>query len=175
MLRGQSLRLRNGGQRSETSERVESKLTQETKSPKPSGSKGKSASLSLQVACAAPELAPSSTGMPSTTSASIRRPREIFSLSATRAYTLRTNFLWNAAGSGIFAASQWGIIVVFAKLGSAAVVGQLVYGLALTTPLFVIAGLALRSIQATDAGNRHTLGQYLGLRALTTVAAIIFP
>jgi O-antigen/teichoic acid export membrane protein len=73
----------------------------------------------------------------------------------------------------VFSLSQWGILVVFAKLGSATLVGQLVYGLALTAPLFVIAGLQLRSIQATDPDNRHTLGQYLGLRALTTVAAII--
>ena len=73
----------------------------------------------------------------------------------------------------VFSLSQWGILVVFAKLGSATLVGQLVYGLALTAPLFVIAGLQLRSIQATDVNNRHTLGQYLGLRALTTVAAVI--
>lgn len=74
---------------------------------------------------------------------------------------------------GVFSLSQWGILVVFAKLGSSTLVGQLVYGLALTAPLFVIAGLQLRSIQATDANNRHTLGEYLGLRALTTVAAFI--
>jgi O-antigen/teichoic acid export membrane protein len=81
--------------------------------------------------------------------------------------------LWNAVGSAVFALSQWGILVVFAKLGSPTLVGQLVYGLAVAAPLFVVAGLQLRSIQATDAENRHTLGQYLGLRALTTVAAVI--
>jgi O-antigen/teichoic acid export membrane protein len=103
----------------------------------------------------------------------IKRSREFLSLSATRTRTLKTNFLWNASGNAVFALCQWGIVVVFAKLGSATLVGQLVYGLALTTPLFVVAGLQLRSIQATDADNRHTLGQYLGLRALTTVAAVI--
>ena len=103
----------------------------------------------------------------------IKRSREFLSLSATRTRTLRTNFLWNAAGSGIFSLSQWGILVVFAKLGSARLVGQLVYGLALTAPLFIVAGLQLRSLQATDADNRHTLIQYLGLRALTTAAAMI--
>lgn len=111
--------------------------------------------------------------MPSRSPSLIKRSREFLSLSATRTRTLRTNFVWNAAGSGIFSLCQWGILVVFAKLGSAALVGQLVYGFALTVPLFVIAGLQLRSIQATDADNRHTLGQYLGLRGLTTVAAVI--
>jgi len=105
----------------------------------------------------------------------IKRPDDLFLslLSPARTYTLRANFLWNAAGSAIFSLSQWGILVVFAKLGSAALVGQLVFGLALTTPLFVITGLQLRSIQATDADNRHTIGQYLGLRVLTTVAAVV--
>jgi O-antigen/teichoic acid export membrane protein len=101
-----------------------------------------------------------------------KRCHEFFSLSGARTRTLRSNFLWNAAGSGTFSLCQWGILVVFAKLGSATLVGQLVYGLALTVPLFV-AGLQLRPIQATDADKRHTLGQYLGLRALTTVAALV--
>ena len=103
----------------------------------------------------------------------IRRSLEFLSLSATRTRTLKGNFLWNAAGSAVFALCQWGILVVFAKLGSPTLVGQLVYGLALIAPVFVVAGLQLRSIQATDADNRHTLGQYLGLRALTTAVALM--
>jgi O-antigen/teichoic acid export membrane protein len=102
----------------------------------------------------------------------IKRSREFLSLSATRTRTLRTNFLWNAAGNTVFALCQWGILIVFAKLGSPALVGQVVYGLAITAPLFVIAGMQLRSVQATDADNRHTLGQFVGLRVLTTVAAV---
>jgi O-antigen/teichoic acid export membrane protein len=103
----------------------------------------------------------------------IKKLRAFLSLSSTRTRTLRTNFIWNAAGNAIFALSQWGILVVFAKLGSPALVGQLVYGLALMTPLFVVAGLQLRSIQATDANNRHLLGEYNGLRTVTTIAAVI--
>jgi O-antigen/teichoic acid export membrane protein len=102
-----------------------------------------------------------------------KRFREFLSLSATRTRTLRTNFFWNAVGNAVFALCQWGILVVFAKLGSPALVGQVVYGLALTAPLFVIAGMQLRSIQATDADNRYTLAQYIRLRALTTGAAIV--
>lgn len=117
-------------------------------------------------------LTPSSTHMPSIPTLLIKRSREFLSLRGARTRTLRTNFLWNAAGSGTFSLCQWGILVVFAKLGSATLVGQLVYGLALTVPLFV-AGLQLRSIQATDADNRYALGQYLGLRALTTVVALL--
>jgi O-antigen/teichoic acid export membrane protein len=100
-----------------------------------------------------------------------KRSREFLSLSAIRTRTLRTNFLWNAVGNSVFALCQWGILVVFAKLGNPALVGQIVYGLALMVPLFVVANLQLRSIHATDVDNRHTLGHYLGLRALTTIAA----
>jgi O-antigen/teichoic acid export membrane protein len=103
----------------------------------------------------------------------IERSREFLSLNAGRTRTLRTNFAWNAVGSGVFAMSQWGILIIFAKLGSATLVGQLVYGLALAAPLFVVAGLQLRSIQATDPESRHSVGQYLGLRAVTTLAALL--
>jgi len=103
----------------------------------------------------------------------IQHSRAFLSLNPTRTRTLRINFLWNAAGNAVFALSQWGILVVFAKLGSPILVGQLVYGLALTAPLFVVAGLQLRSIQATDANNKYALGKYLGLRVLTTLAAVI--
>ena len=114
-----------------------------------------------------------SSGMTSTTSFLIKRSRAFLLVSAIGTRTLRTNFLWNAVGMTVFSVSQWALLIVFAKLGSPTLVGQLVYGLAITTPIFVIAGLQLRSIQATDADNRHTLGQYLGLRALATVAAVI--
>jgi O-antigen/teichoic acid export membrane protein len=97
----------------------------------------------------------------------------LFLRSANRSRTLRGNFLWNAGGNGVFALSQWGILVVFAKLGNPSLVGQLVYGIALTAPIFVVAGLQLRSIQATDATNRYKLGQYLGLRSLTTIAGTL--
>jgi O-antigen/teichoic acid export membrane protein len=103
----------------------------------------------------------------------IKGSKKFLSLGAVRAHTLRTNFLWTAAGNGIFSLSQWGILVVFAKLGSTTLVGQLVNALALMTPIFVVAGLQLRSIQATDANNRYTIGQYLGLRATTTTVAVI--
>lgn len=97
--------------------------------------------------------------------------REFFSLRATRTRTLRANFSWNAVGSGVFALGQWGVLIIFAKLGSAELVGRAVYGLAIAAPLFVFANLQLRSIQATDADDKHALGHYFGLRTLTTLAA----
>lgn len=111
--------------------------------------------------------------MTSTTSLPIQRSRARFILSPAHAHTLRGNFAWNAVGIIVFSLSQWAVLAVFAKLGTPALVGQIVYGLALTTPLFIIASLQLRQIQATDADNRYRLGQYVGLRVFTTGAAII--
>ena len=62
----------------------------------------------------------------------IERSREFLSLSAARTRTLRANFLWNTAGNAVFALCQWSILIVFAKLGNPTLVGQVVYGLALT-------------------------------------------
>jgi O-antigen/teichoic acid export membrane protein len=111
--------------------------------------------------------------MTSTAPFPIQRSRAFFLLSPAHTHTLRVNFVWNAAGIIVFSLSQWGILAAFAKLGTPALVGRVVYGLALTTPIFVIASLQLRQIQATDTNNRHRLSQYLGLRVLTTGAAII--
>jgi O-antigen/teichoic acid export membrane protein len=102
-----------------------------------------------------------------------REIQEFLSLRVSRTRALRANFLWNAVGSGVFAFGQWTVLVVFAKLGTPSLVGQLVYGLAITTPVFVVASLQLRSIQATDATNRYAVGQYFGLRVLTTGAALM--
>jgi O-antigen/teichoic acid export membrane protein len=87
--------------------------------------------------------------------------------------SLRTNFVWNAAGTGLFAMSQWCMLIVFAKLGSPTVVGQLVYGIAIAGPLYVTSSLQLRSVQATDCNSKYRLGQYLGLRSWTTLVALM--
>ncbi len=43
--------------------------------------------------------------------------------------SLRTNVAWTIAGNVIYAASQWGVLIVLARLGSQEAVGQ--FGLAL--------------------------------------------
>lgn len=80
------------------------------------------------------------------------------------------NFAWMLVGNAIFAASQWSMIAVLARLGSPAAVGMFSFSLAVATPVFVLASLNLRAYQATDAARRFEFSQYLGLRvALATV------
>ena len=88
-----------------------------------------------------------------------------------RRLTLRMNFVWTLSGNVIYAASQWGILMVLAKLGTPKMVGEFAMALAITAPVVISAGLSLRGVQATDAASEYDFGAYLLLRLLTTGAA----
>ena len=52
------------------------------------------------------------------------RSAEPLGSSVTHRLTLRINFLWTLGGNVVYAASQWGILVVLAKLGTPQMVGE---------------------------------------------------
>src|SRR5258708_26838048 len=85
--------------------------------------------------------------------------------------TLRVNFLWTLSGNVVYAACQWGMVVVLAKLGTPQLVGEFALALAITAPIVIGAGVSLRSVQATDAASEYPFGDYLLARLLTTAAA----
>ena len=91
---------------------------------------------------------------------------------AAPAISLRRNVVWALAGNVGYAACQWGVLVVIAKLASAADLGRFALGLALSAPVMILANLQLRALQATDARRAHAFGVYLGLRCGTTVVAL---
>lgn len=86
--------------------------------------------------------------------------------------SLRRNFSWTFAGNVVYAASQWGVLVVIARLGTPEMVGQFALALAITAPVIMFANLQLRAVQATDARRAYAFADYLGLRLLTTAAAL---
>lgn len=86
--------------------------------------------------------------------------------------SLRKNFSWTFAGNIVYAASQWGIIVLLAKLGSPEVVGSFSYALALTAPVILFLNLKLNSAQATDQRRDYCFGHYLAIRILSTSMAV---
>jgi O-antigen/teichoic acid export membrane protein len=86
---------------------------------------------------------------------------------------LTGNFLWTLAGNLIYALCQWGILVSFAKLGNAEMLGQYALGLAIAAPVFQFSGLNLRAVQVTDARNRYTFGEFAGMRLTTTAAGLV--
>jgi O-antigen/teichoic acid export membrane protein len=87
--------------------------------------------------------------------------------------TLRLNFSWSFVGNAIYAACQWGMLVVLAKLGSPEIVGQFTLGLAVTAPVVMFTNLQLRDIQVTDAKYQYVFSDYLALRLLSTGLALL--
>jgi hypothetical protein len=76
-------------------------------------------------------------------------------------------------GNIAYSACQAGLLIVLARLGSAALVGQYALGLALTGPIMLLASLQLRSVQATDAAGSNHFSEYLALRLATSAAALL--
>lgn len=92
---------------------------------------------------------------------------------AHRPLSLRRNFSWTFVGTAVYSACQWGMLVVLAKLGNPEMVGLFTLGLAVTAPVLMFTNLALRQVQATDARREYTFGDYLGLRLVMTLLALV--
>jgi len=90
-----------------------------------------------------------------------------------RPLSLRHNFSWTLAGNVVYAGSQWGVLVVLAKLGTPETVGRFALGLALTTPVFALTSLRLRAVQVVDAKHEYRFADYFRLRMITSVIAIL--
>lgn len=86
--------------------------------------------------------------------------------------SLRTNVCWTLAGNTVYAACQWGVLVVLARMGSEDAVGLCALALALTAPIIIASQLQLRSVQATDALRQFAFGHYLTLRIVMTTLAL---
>lgn len=89
------------------------------------------------------------------------------------AFSVDSNVFWILVGNIVYAGSQWGLLVILAKFGSPEMVGQFVLGLAICTPIFVLTSLKLRVAQATDARNEYQFEDYLALRLLSTLGAMV--
>lgn len=76
-------------------------------------------------------------------------------------------------GNAVYAACQWGMLVILAKLGSPEMVGQFTLGLAITSPVLMLTNLHLRVAQATDTKQHFLFSDYLGLRYISTGLALM--
>jgi O-antigen/teichoic acid export membrane protein len=87
--------------------------------------------------------------------------------------SLRSNFAWVLTGNAVFAICQWGMIVALAKMGSSIMVGQFSLGLAIATPILMFSNFDLRAVQATDASREYRFSEYLRLRVVMTLGALL--
>lgn len=94
-------------------------------------------------------------------------------LAATPGKSLKTNFSWTMMGNTVYVGTQWGILVLLARLGNPEAVGQFSLGLAVTAPVMLLASLQLRAVQATDAKLQFHFGDYAGLRIIMTALAAL--
>ena len=90
---------------------------------------------------------------------------------AVRPLSFSHNVVWAFAGNLVYAASQWGMLVILAKVGSPQMVGQLSLGFAIVAPIIALANLRLRIVQSSEADGVYGFGDYLGLRLVTTPLA----
>jgi O-antigen/teichoic acid export membrane protein len=107
---------------------------------------------------------------PSSASLDVIHPRD---QALTMPRSLSANFAWTLTGTVLYAACQWGMLIVLARLGSPEAVGQFAFGLAVSSPLIIFSQLALRSVQATDAKNTFRFEDFLALRLVTTLFAVM--
>jgi O-antigen/teichoic acid export membrane protein len=87
--------------------------------------------------------------------------------------SVRSNFVWSLAGNVLYAFCQWGVLVVLAKLCSQETVGLYLLGIAVTSPIFLFAGMQLRRLQATDANEEFQFGHYFALQLLACGIAML--
>jgi len=81
--------------------------------------------------------------------------------------SLSWHFIWIFLGKGIYAATQWGILIVLVKLGNPQVVGQYGYALAITAPAVALLNMDLRSLLASDIKDNFSFQEYLSTRMVT--------
>ncbi|RKH58454.1 lipopolysaccharide biosynthesis protein, partial [Corallococcus llansteffanensis] len=83
-----------------------------------------------------------------------------------------SNFAWTLSAGLGYALAQWGVMVVFARLGTMEELGEFALALAITAPVLLLARMQLRTLQATDARGEHGFEHYLGLMVLNVLVAV---
>lgn len=85
---------------------------------------------------------------------------------------LSVGFRWSFLGWVGYAACQWLIFSVIAKLGNPALVGQFALATAVAGPVFMLTNLQLRGVLSTDARNEYCFTDYVTLRMVGSAFAI---
>ena len=88
-------------------------------------------------------------------------------------WCLRANFSVTFVGIAVFAASQWAILILIAKLGNNVMLGQYALALAIVTPVMQFSHLNLQAVLATDIAETHPFGDYLAVRLGTTAIGLV--
>ena len=86
--------------------------------------------------------------------------------------SLRRNIVFAMVGRGWYAATQFIIIVLIARLGTQTDLGAFTLASAIVTPLFFLATMGARDVLTVDDLDRFSRADYLGLRVVGGVLAV---
>lgn len=84
-----------------------------------------------------------------------------------KALGLKRNTVWMTSGNAYYALTQWLILVVLARIGGAAVVGQFALALAIATPITMFFNMGMRTLIASDTAETTSFSDYLIVRIIT--------
>jgi O-antigen/teichoic acid export membrane protein len=84
--------------------------------------------------------------------------------------TLAGSAFWLVSSNLLYALFQWATVVALARVGVTSL-GQFGVALAVTTPVVMLTGFALRAYQATDVVERYAFVDYLALRVVANLVA----
>jgi O-antigen/teichoic acid export membrane protein len=78
--------------------------------------------------------------------------------------SLKKNIIYTLAGNLVYNLSQWGWLVVLAKLTDKESIGVFALALAIVSPVFLFSSLQLRSLYVTDASDKNSFSDYSRIR-----------
>jgi len=83
-----------------------------------------------------------------------------------------SSFVWVLAGNIVYSGCQWAVVVLLAKAGGSAMLGQYALAQAIAAPAILFAGLQLRGVIAGDLSREFPDSDYIGFRLATMVLAV---
>jgi O-antigen/teichoic acid export membrane protein len=86
---------------------------------------------------------------------------------------LLRNFGYIGISNLVYAASQWGVLILATKLSNVENVGRLALGLAVATPIMTFLGASLKVFITVDIEHKYTFPDYFFVRALTSLTGIM--
>ena len=100
----------------------------------------------------------------------------VFALEQSERSSLTADFSWTFVGNAVYAAGQFALLMLLAKLVQPEQLGQYALGLALVYPVMMLSNMQLRSVMNSSENDKAQFGHYLSLRLLSTFVAfaIIF-
>ncbi|MDA0284367.1 MAG: hypothetical protein O3B13_25785 [Planctomycetota bacterium] len=86
--------------------------------------------------------------------------------------SLKVNFAWTFFGNALVAACQLLLLTLLLRESGDATTGQYIIALSISAPVFMFAGLDLRTLQATDSSTEFRFIEYLSLRLISGCLAL---